>query len=335
MTWFAWRQFRTSAWTTAAALAAFAVLLALTGHQLAQMWSDSGAATCHDHCAEAISTFLGRAGAGAPDTVYNAGLAVLYAVPALIGMLWGAPLIARELEAGTHRLAWNQSVTRTRWLAGKLAVGGAASAATAGLLSWAVTAWAHHLDRASDNRIKPLVYGARGVVPVGYALFAFALGVTLGMLIRRTVPAMVATLAIYVAAVVSMPLAVRAHLVPAVRLNGPLDLSRVAQFRMQEPSGRMDVVSGVVPKGAWVLTNQTISPDGSLFTGPGDPQHCGPAAPPHECLDWAGTLGLRQHLVYQPDSHFWALQWTEAGIFVAAALLLAGFCFAWTRRRLA
>ena len=54
-------------------------------------------------------------------------------------MFWGAPLIARELEAGTHRLAWNQSVTRTRWLAIKLAIVGAATAAVAGLLSWAVT----------------------------------------------------------------------------------------------------------------------------------------------------------------------------------------------------
>jgi len=38
------------------------------------------------------------------------------ATPALLGIFWGAPLIARELETGTCRLAWNQSVTRTRWL---------------------------------------------------------------------------------------------------------------------------------------------------------------------------------------------------------------------------
>jgi len=49
------------------------------------------------------------------------GLVVLV-VPALIGVFWGAPLIARELETGTFRLAWTQSVTRTRWLAVKLGV---------------------------------------------------------------------------------------------------------------------------------------------------------------------------------------------------------------------
>jgi ABC-type transport system involved in multi-copper enzyme maturation permease subunit len=129
----------------------------------------------------------------------------MFVVPPLIGIFWGAPLIARELEAGTHRLVCNQSVTRTRWLATKLAVVGGAAAATVGLLSWAVTAWAHHIDHAKDDRITPLVYGARGIVPIGYAVFAVTLDLTLGMLIRRTVPAMAATLAVYVAAVLSMP----------------------------------------------------------------------------------------------------------------------------------
>ena len=49
---------------------------------------------------------------------------VLVALPALVGAFWGAPLVARELESGTYRLAWAQSVTRTRWLAVKLAVAG-------------------------------------------------------------------------------------------------------------------------------------------------------------------------------------------------------------------
>ena len=51
---------------------------------------------------------------------YFAGGAALYLTPALIGTFWGAPLVTRELEAGTLRLAWNQSVTRTRWMAAKL-----------------------------------------------------------------------------------------------------------------------------------------------------------------------------------------------------------------------
>ena len=51
-------------------------------------------------------------------------------------------------------------------------------------------------------------------------------------------------------------------------------------------------------------------------------------------MNWVGTLGLRQDMTYQPASHFWPLQFAETGIFVAVAVLLAGFCFWWTRRRL-
>jgi hypothetical protein len=85
---------------------------------------------------------------------------------------------------------------------------------------------------------------------------------------------------------------------------------------------------------AWILSNQTITPAGEVFSGPADPQTCGFDAPAHACQEWLGTLYLRQELTYHPANHFWPLQWTETGIFVAIAVLLAGFCFWWTRRRL-
>jgi ABC-type transport system involved in multi-copper enzyme maturation permease subunit len=270
MIWFTWRQFRTQAWIVIGGLAVIAVVLAVAGHNLADLWTSSGAAACHSDCGTAVKTFLDEVRSGINDKVYNFSLGLMYVVPALIGIFWGAPLIARELEAGTHRLAWNQSITRTRWLAIKLSIVGGASTASVGLLSWAVSAWAHHIDHASDNRITPLIYGARGIVPIGYALFAFVLGVTLGMLIRRTVPAMAATLAVYIAAVVSMPLWIRAHLVPARHSTSPLDLSRVQEFMISaggSGNSTMHVVSGATPNGAWVVTNTTITPTGQLFTG--------------------------------------------------------------------
>jgi len=221
MIWFAWRQFRTQTWITSGALVVIAVVLAVSGHNAADLWTSSGAAACHSDCGTAISNFLDQVTrSGLDDKVHNFSLGLVYVVPALIGIFWGAPLIARELETGTHRLAFNQSITRTRWLATKLAIIGTATAATAGLLSWAVTAWAHHIDHAAGTMIRPQYFGARGIVPIGYALFALALGVTVGMLIRRTVPAMATTLAIYIAAVISMPLWIRAHLAPVARRLG-------------------------------------------------------------------------------------------------------------------
>lgn len=334
MTWFTWRQFRIPALTALVGLAALAVLLAVTSHTLAEQWSSSGAATCHGSCERSLQNFLTLVNSSVTGQVAAAVEKLVFVVPPLIGMFWGAPLIARELDAGTHRLAWTQSVTRTRWVTTKLAVVGGASAVTAGLLSWAATAWSAHIDTVQQPRITPLVYGARGIIPIGYALFAFALGVTLGMLIRRTVPAMAATLGIYAAAVAAMPLWIRAHLAPLAHSSSPLDLSKIHAFMIQPPGMKITVLSGVTPDGSWVLSNQTVTAAGQIFTGPANPQYCGPSQGPDTCLNWVGSLGLRQQLTYQPAAHFWPLQWAETGIFVALSLALLGFCIWWVRTRL-
>jgi ABC-type transport system involved in multi-copper enzyme maturation permease subunit len=330
MIWFTWRQFRTQAWITAGGLVILAVILAITGHHLADLYQ-ANVGDCHSNCGTAIDNFISDARNSIADKVLNYSLAIMYVVPGLIGIFWGAPLIARELETGTYRLAFSQSVTRTRWLATKLATVAAVAMASVGLISWAVTAWAHHIDHANDNRLQPLVFGARDIVPIGYAAFAFAIGVTAGMLIRRTVPAMAATLAVYVGAVASMPF-LRSHLLPASHTTLPLTADSINEIAIR-PGGVMTVTGGSAPHGAWVLTNQTINGAGNLFTGPADPQHCGGDGP-DSCIQWLGSLGLRQDFTYQPASHFWPLQWTETGMFLAVALLLVGFCFWWTRRRL-
>jgi len=333
MTWFAWRQFRIPTWITGAALVVVAALLAYTGNTLGHQWSSTGAAACHNDCRNALEAFIAQATNGIDGIAYIATAIVLYVAPALIGMFWGAPLLARELESGTYRLAWNQSISRTRWLATKLAVVGGASALAVGLLSLGVTAWGHHLDHVRYYRIDPVLFGARGIVPIGYALFAFALGVTMGMLIRRTVPAMAATLAVYLGALVSMPLWVRSRLVPAVQSISPLDLHRIDNL-FQSTNGFIQVRSGVVPNGAWILVNNSITSSGKVWHGPASPTYCGGNTGPDTCLQWIGTLGLRQQLAYQPASHFWPLQWAETGVFVAAAALLTAFCFWWIRHRL-
>jgi hypothetical protein len=333
MIWFTWRQFRTQTWFTIGALAALGVVLVITGRSIADAYADANVAACGSDCATAINSFLHQVTTGTSGTVYDLATTILYVVPALIGSFWGAPLLARELETGTYRLAWNQSVSRSRWLATKLAIVGAAAAATAGLLSWAVTSWAHQIDQAAGDRIIPGLFAARGIVPIGYAVFAFVLGVTAGMLIRRTVPAMAATLAIYSAAVLSMQEWIRAHLRPASHATNPLDTSSLDTLNIGA-SNQLTVVASDNLPGAWVLSNQTITPSGQVFTGPANPQYCGADTAPQVCTDWVGSLGLRQDLTYHPADHFWSLQWTETGVLIAIAVLLAGFCFWWTRRRL-
>ena len=144
--------------------------------------------------------------------------------------------MARELEAGTYRLAWTQSVTRRRWLASKLALTVGAAALALGAASLAVTWWSASLDGAVSQthgglpeHLTPVTFAMRGVVPVGYAAFAVVLGATAGAVLRRTLPAMAVTLALYAALQIVVPIWVRPHLVPPVssdhRLQ-PVDAGR-------------------------------------------------------------------------------------------------------------
>jgi len=347
MIWLTWRQFRAQAIVVAGALAVIAVALAVTGAHLAHLYDSSGVAACQARgdCGTVASTFMNEVKANLTDkSLYQASAVLLSVVPVLIGVFWGAPLITREIEAGTFRLAWNQSVTRTRWLAVKLGLIGLAAMATAGLLSLMIGWWASPVDHAlalpqgrnglgDINRFTPLLFGARGITPIGYAAFAFALGVTLGVFIRRTVPAMAATLAVFTAALVTMAFWVRPHLITPLRAVSPFSAAGLNQMTTgSAPGSPMTVTDSVhVPAGAWVLANQTITPAGHVFSGPA-PQVCFTGTT-QACTAYVGRLHLRQLVTYQPASRYWAFQGYETAIFLALALALAGACFWWVRRR--
>src|SRR4029077_3506945 len=137
-------------------------------------------------------------------------------------LFWGAPLIARELETGTSALAWNQSVTRTRWLAVKLALIGLAAIAVTEGLSLMQAWWAAPIGRAvgqgggntylAMNRYSSLVFAPHGLPPLGCGALGFALGVPGGAWIPRPGPPMVVTLAILAAGQVALPLWIRPNL---------------------------------------------------------------------------------------------------------------------------
>jgi len=351
MIWLTWRQFRAQAAMLAAALAVLTVILGLTGPGLADKYSD-GIAACVANggdCSDFVEQFFEE-----HRDAFLAVTAVVLVLPALIGFFWGAPLIARELEAGTHRLVWNQSVTRTRWLAVKLGLVGLAAIVAAGLGSLAVDWWSDPIDKtAADQfaRMEPLMFAARGVVPMAYAGFAFALGVTVGMLVRRTVPAMAITLAVFVAAQVAMPLLVRPNLIPPVQSTFEITGSNIDQF-VFSPDGLLVRGKPHDEGGAWMLSSHIVDASGNeanaIPVSKSLSPTSGPCAPPEPtsgeapvgpgeelspCLAVLTRLGYRQQATYQPDSRFWRFQLYETGIYTALAAALAGFCFWRIRNR--
>jgi len=310
-----WLQFRAQAVAAAAALVAAAVILAAT------------------------SPHRG-VNAGFYHWLYMAGIVVLYLTPAMIGTFWGAPLISHELETGTYRLAWTQSISRTRWLIVKLGLAALASMATAGLLSLMVTWWGSPIDQLNDSRLSPLTFGARDLTPVGYAAFAFTLGVTIGLLLRRAVPAIAVTLVVFAAVQVAVPLGVRPHLIPPVRTVSALSASNITAVGDGGPGGpgggapntSLYVGTNAHIPGAWVYSSQVTAPDGSISIGP-EPRPC-VSGSYSACTTALAPLHLRQVVTYQPASRYWAFQFAETGLYLLLALLLAGFCIWRVNRRL-
>jgi hypothetical protein len=269
-------------------------------------------------------------------------------------MFWGAPLIAREIESGTYRLAWTQGVTRARWFVTKLLIVGGASMVAAGLLSWMFTWWSTPYDAVGADRFSSTIFDSSYIAPIGYAAFAFALGVTAGVLWRRTVPAMATTLAVFIAVRLSF-----AHYVRP-RLLTPL--STIASFKHAQnigfertPTGMSFVAGSGSQPNALLVSDTVVGSHGGTvtsqwlkdncralfnFTPPPSQGKSGPTSvgvKPSAFTDCMHkiTLSFHQVLTYQPANRFWTFQWMEMSIYIVLAILLGLFSYRWVRRRIA
>jgi ABC-type transport system involved in multi-copper enzyme maturation permease subunit len=192
MTWLVWRQHRTQAYGSAGALAAFAVILLITGRQIASQYHSALTACAASHaCGNLSNTLI----LGSPALTVLISLTVV--VPCLLGVFWGGPLVAREIETGTNQFAWTQGTSRRRWLAVKVGWTLLGAAAWAGAVSALVTWWSGPLNALNHQNFQPSQFDIQGIVPVGYALFAVALGIAIGTLLPRTLPAMAITLVLF------------------------------------------------------------------------------------------------------------------------------------------
>ncbi len=333
------RQFRTEAAISFALLAVLAIVLAVTGPHLAQV-NDAFQSACKaaGDCATAPNPVF------EVDKPLQGALPFMVQVaPALIGFFFGAPLVARELETGTFRLAWTQSVTLRRWLAVKLGLVGLAAVAVGGLLTWMADWWMSPLDAANKNRFDPAPFSIHGVAPIGYAAFAFALGATASVLLRRTVPAMGTTLAVFVVARLAVESWVRPDLVPPLQQS--LSLLRTG-FGIVGVDARTSTTSLYPPSvtipNDWMLSTAVADNTGQVLTDHNFPQIC-PAfsQPPNPatiqsahaaCIKKLLSENFHTVVTYQPGSRFWPFQWAEMGIFLAAALALCGLTY-WRLRR--
>jgi ABC-type transport system involved in multi-copper enzyme maturation permease subunit len=346
MIWLTWRQFRAQAIAALIILAAAAIYFLISGSEMHHGYAaDMASCTPLNNCGDMQNQF---------QRSYNAAFTLLQLLliitPALIGIFWGAPLIGREFENGTHQLAWNQSVMRSRWLAVKLAGVGIASIVTAGVLSYLLTWWAGPLDQINGNRFSGLTFATRDIVPLGYAAFAFALGTTAGLLLRRTVPAMAVTLAVFIGVQILVPTTIRPNLLPSTTVTFPVNQATASQadgIYMNGGGSNVYFAGLPVPQGAWVISappmedssGQVVPASSHLTCFPGQGPGQGPGVvkagrnPFSQIGACLAKYDLHETVTYQPGSHYWPLQWIETGLFLFLAALLSGSCSWWIRRR--
>lgn len=297
MAWVTWRQHRSQLLIELGVLVTLALAAAGTRIPISEVFHHSALSECVPPsalpgCDLIIQHFQGEFGSWA--TVVR-GLAVL---PALVGLFVGAPLLAREFEHGTFRVAWTQAVTRRRWLLSKTVLLGAATV-VAGALASAIVMWWRQPFDALQGRMAPNAFDIEGLVVPAYALFALTVGILAGLLLRRTVAAMTMTLVVFAAA--------RLIVLVFVRPNFMAPLHRTV----------LPTATGT-SSGDWVLSDTLVDAGGrQVSTAREDLAilHAQQAnIDPHT---YVVTLGWKRIISYQPADRFWAFQAFEAGLFFA------------------
>jgi hypothetical protein len=315
--WVGWRVQRTETLIVAGILAAVAVLLVPTGLELASSYSRDGLSACLAQnpsfsCSSAVDSFTQRF-AG-----LNSLIAWFTLVPGLLGVLLAAPFVS-ELEHGTYRLAWTQSVTRRRWIATKLALAVGTALVAALALTVLMTWWHAPLVRV-EGRMDASVYDGEGIVVFGYVVFALAIATAVGAVWRRAVPALTVGFAAYFAARLFVDTWLRQRLLTPLTVSWPFAGARPSSLNH-----------------AWVISERQTDGLGHAIGGIGGDSPC-LAVAPHTKRALGACLarhGISTQAVYEPASRFWELQGIETGLFAAAALALLAFAAWWTHRRTA
>ncbi len=288
MIWVSWRQHRSQAIACLSLLAALAVYAILVGTSMRTAFSHDGLAAClarsqGTSCPAAVSAFTDKFG----SEVNIAFWAVLLIAPGLLGVLIGGPLIARELEYGTWRLAWSQTVPRTRWLAAKLALVTGGLVLLGAAMTAVITWYRAPMDRLTGHFLHN-IYDFEGPVLTAYILAAFGFAVLAGLQVRRSIPAMVAAFIPWLASRLVVEFLLRPH------FQAPATLRQ----------------SCVGCRGGFVGNGISAIPPATGHIG-----------------DWVlsgAQQGNQLVIYYQPADRFWTFQFIEAGLFVALTAAALG-----------
>jgi hypothetical protein len=331
MTWLTWRQSRTELIIGGAALALVAVFLFWSGLGLHSNWNTNNVADCLMSNPSSQQCF------GVTDRFFNqfdriSGLTFwLTLVPLLIGVLLAAPLVI-DLEQGTNRLAWTQGVTRLRWLVTRIGLGILVAIVSSAFVM-ALFIWMFQPFDLIRNRFGQEYFDNEGFVVIAYTVFAFALCVASGTVLRRSLPAFALALVGFIGIRVLLFEKFRStYLAPHKIIQDPL---------LNEPPQ--------LEKGAWVVSSGMSDRSGHILSW-NNPvlnacNQAGAIVKPNPSeVEFAASLDAQRQCfaehdifyttLYHPANRFWIFQGIESAIFLGLSAILLGITFYWVMRRI-
>lgn len=317
MIWMTWRQHRAQAYTGLTLIVLVAAVFLPYGQSMRTAYTHDGIGTClltgtgGDHCQNVMSTFMQQF-----NGVANHLLTWFTPIPGLIGGIVGASVFGREYEHGTWRLAWTQAVPRTRWLTTRTLL------LTAGLTTVTLTLsglfrWFRSPVDQVSGRFSPGAFDLEGISLTGYTLFAFAVGVLAGQLLRRTVPAIVVAFTAYMAVRIPVEFWLRPNYQTPVTRLLPTASSTIGPMAPPVSPGPPD----------WILSRDLVDRAGHTLSPAIQDrvyQQMGNLNGQAARDTYLHAHGLQYRVHYQPADRFWTFQAIEAALFIGLAATLLG-----------
>jgi len=325
MLWVTWRQHRTELVGVLAAAVVLAIVTVLAAAFAQRTRLELGVDTCvplpsgNANCVDLAQEWRNRVGL----LLYL--FQGFYLVPALVASYIGGPLFARELERGTHRLAWTQGISRLRWAATTFGV--VLAFTLAGALALALVGGQTRSFLGTPLFSVPGsrpwdTFDVEGPAFVSFMLFGLAIGAFVGAWRRRILFGMFYGLLLFGLVRIGVSLELRPYYEPPIAVaQTPFVFSGRFPFSPTSP----------VPTDAWQVGYDAVDGQGRFV----------PQTRVKELNDEYGRLGCRpgqltacdniaylnQHdvyprLLYQPADRYWRFQFTEAALYTA---LTAGF----------
>ncbi|WP_411096925.1 ABC transporter permease [Streptomyces sp. 020-2-3H-GM] len=238
---------------------------------------------------------------------------IISGLPLILAVFIGAPLIAGDQESGTAQLVTTQSVSRRQWLIAKLGLAYTLALVSGVVLSALFTWWwKPYRSLFPSEWIDGLIFDNTGPVLPAFLLFLTAAGVTIGVLVRRVLPAMVGAFLFTAMTTLFVWDEIRVRIGVTHMFTYPLNSDLPERFNDAYEADR------------WVG-----SADGTLY-------NWGICA---EATEKAQNACIKEHgivnnvIEYLDYSQMGTMQWTAAGILLAGTALLTAFTLWWTSRR--